>query len=152
MEKITKNLPCKLTDEEKIKYGHEIAKISIEIENLTEEKKKNASLFKSKIDSRIAQRREKILIIDAEEKIRPIKCTVVYNDPELNKKSIYRDDFIDAYQFYNEPIIKNESFVETEDMTPAEIAEHNEPQLFDQKESDLSLEKLDVIDTGTNEC
>lgn len=99
-------LRCNFTDEEKLTMGRELAEAHNSLAELDEDEK----VLKAQMKEKRAIKEAKVNCLARELAsgftMRPVKCRLVYDDPNANEVSTYRTD--------NEELVKTRAFTLTE--------------------------------------
>jgi hypothetical protein len=89
---LKKSLICTLSDEERRNYGIELATTLEAIEEVEDEKKKNADRFKDRIAGLQGKADDIRQKVSSGQEWRDVECSVIYNEPVEGRKQIVRND------------------------------------------------------------
>jgi len=137
-------LRCNFTDAEKMKLGSDLAEAHNALEALDEEEATIKTAMKSKRSLQVALVGTLARQLSAGFTMRPIKCRLVYDDPNPNEVSTYRTD--------TEELVKTRPFSVSErqadlplETAPAEQSESNIVEFFEK------ISNIPVVDTRTDD-
>ncbi|MCW1921296.1 hypothetical protein OKA05_01955 [Luteolibacter arcticus] len=89
---LKKSLICALTDDERRRYGIDLATTLEDMEAVEAEKKKNADHFKDRIAGLQAAADTLRLKVSSGQEWREVECTVVFGQPTPDRKQTIRND------------------------------------------------------------
>lgn len=139
----TETLRCNFTDAEKMKLGTDLAEAHNDLEALDEEEATIKAAMKNKRSLKIATVGTLARSLSAGFTMRPVKCRLVYDDPNPNEVSTYRND--------TDELVKTRPFSEKErqadlplETAAAEQSEANIAEFFDMaKEAESEAAQVD---------
>lgn len=91
VEKVTKNLPCKLTEAELKDFGRKLAVKCEDIAAEESRQKDQKSEMKARLDGMESERAQLAIVVRRQEEQRDVECTETF-DYELGKVTIVRTD------------------------------------------------------------
>lgn len=91
-KRITKTLPCELTEEEILETGHALAENVKDLNDLEEEKKEVVKKYQDRINTLDTQQRRLALAVQTGKEDREVECEWLWHTPTKGRKTLVRLD------------------------------------------------------------
>lgn len=138
-----KELNCKLTEEEVVEYGSQLARLTTEAQELRETKKNIASEYNNRISSKESMARVLAKRVATGEEMREVECHYVY-DWKAGERTAFRDDTMDELDTDVIPEHEKQQKLDLKDRDDDGVA--GDPELDENTTTTEAIERDELFD------